>query len=311
MKLEFIKYVLEIYRSKSINKASEALYLSQPYLSKCLKEVEKELGVSIVTRHSKGVEFTPTGLKFIEYALQIERYTEQIEALKIEFVPSKELLISCFHSFNLIEMIQMANEKNILNNGTLKCIETQNSNVFDRIKNGEAHLGIIYLDTGNLSHYQTLFEAHSLIFVPFHTDFVYAIVNQQHPLSSANTLDKSQLLPYKLLIEQHKLSYTKSNSKRHPLNSYFKEFNTETVQFDNHSSFLYFLSKVKDAFSLGQKRFNTSNPLVAHGELKYIPIIDTEFQLTTGFLYNNKIPMVNEIEQIINYFMAHELSTSS
>lgn len=299
MKLEYIQYILEIYRTKSINKASESLLLSQPYLSKCLKETEKQLGVELVRRHAKGVDFTPIGEKFIEYALTIETFTKKIESLKLDYTQTKDLQISCFHSFNLIELIHAIDERHIVPNCHLRCFETQNANVFEKVKSHESDLGIIYLDTSNMSAYFELFKKYQLDFIPLQTDYLYAIMSSQHPLHEALSLTKEAILPYKLLIEQHKLNFMKENNDQHPLNTYFKAFKKETVLFDHHSSFLYFLSKNPAAFSIGQKNFNTSNPLIIHGSLTYIPIVDTPFQLTTGFLYRSSNHLIKEIEMFI------------
>ncbi|MEN1969565.1 LysR family transcriptional regulator [Lentibacillus sp. N15] len=50
-----------LYRKKSITKAGESLYISQPTLTKRLKQMETELGVKIVNRSIKGVQFTEEG----------------------------------------------------------------------------------------------------------------------------------------------------------------------------------------------------------------------------------------------------------
>lgn len=50
-----------LYQEKSITKAGQSLYIAQPTLTKRLKQIEKELGVIIVHRGIRGVQFTPEG----------------------------------------------------------------------------------------------------------------------------------------------------------------------------------------------------------------------------------------------------------
>ncbi|WP_134704626.1 LysR family transcriptional regulator [Ammoniphilus sp. YIM 78166] len=50
-----------LYREKSITRAGQSLYIAQPTLTKRLKQIEKEFGVTIVHRGIKGVQFTPEG----------------------------------------------------------------------------------------------------------------------------------------------------------------------------------------------------------------------------------------------------------
>ena len=43
MNLQQLEYTLEIYKQGSINKAAQALFVTQPTLSIAIKELEKEL----------------------------------------------------------------------------------------------------------------------------------------------------------------------------------------------------------------------------------------------------------------------------
>ncbi|WP_346354051.1 LysR family transcriptional regulator [Azotosporobacter soli] len=58
-----------ISEEKTISKAADRLYLSQPALSNRLKNMEREVGASIVLRTSNGVVFTPEGDHLLAYAL--------------------------------------------------------------------------------------------------------------------------------------------------------------------------------------------------------------------------------------------------
>lgn len=59
--LEQVRYFLEIVRCGSLNKASERLYISQPSLSKQLRQLEEKLGCDLLVRNYDGVEPTPPG----------------------------------------------------------------------------------------------------------------------------------------------------------------------------------------------------------------------------------------------------------
>lgn len=52
----------------SINRAAQALYVSQPYLSGVIKSVEEELGFPVFRRTSTGVEPTELGVQALEGA---------------------------------------------------------------------------------------------------------------------------------------------------------------------------------------------------------------------------------------------------
>ena len=55
MNLTDLHYVVEIDKSGSISKAAKELYVAQPNLSKAIKHLEREFGISIFEGSSKGV----------------------------------------------------------------------------------------------------------------------------------------------------------------------------------------------------------------------------------------------------------------
>ena len=54
MELKEARYILAIARHKSISKAAEALFISQPSLSKYLKNLEQQLGTRLFDRIGNG-----------------------------------------------------------------------------------------------------------------------------------------------------------------------------------------------------------------------------------------------------------------
>lgn len=68
-----------IREEQSLTKAAERLFISQPALSYRLQNLEKEMGVAILTRRSTGVSFTPPGEYLVTYA---EKTLQQLEEVK-------------------------------------------------------------------------------------------------------------------------------------------------------------------------------------------------------------------------------------
>lgn len=59
MKIENMRYIIEVSHYKSINKASKNLYVNQQQLSRIIASVEDEIGITIFERTAKGVFLTP------------------------------------------------------------------------------------------------------------------------------------------------------------------------------------------------------------------------------------------------------------
>lgn len=71
MRLLQIRYYLAVAECKSITKAAERLYISQPALSKHLALLEEEIGVKLVNRQARGIELTEAGEYFFHECQKI------------------------------------------------------------------------------------------------------------------------------------------------------------------------------------------------------------------------------------------------
>lgn len=72
-------YIKTIAEEKSISKASEKLFLSQPSLSKCLQVVESTLGAKLFKRTGDGLLLTFAGERYYKIASEILRIYNDFE----------------------------------------------------------------------------------------------------------------------------------------------------------------------------------------------------------------------------------------
>lgn len=73
MDIRHLQYFLEVARQQSFTKAAEVLYITQPTISKTVKSLEEELGITLLDRYGKKVELTDAGHVFFRQALEIEK----------------------------------------------------------------------------------------------------------------------------------------------------------------------------------------------------------------------------------------------
>ncbi len=100
MELRHLRYFCVVAEELNLTCAAERLHMSQPPLSRQIKQVEMEVGAELFERGPRGLRLTPTGLFFQQHALQIlEKVDATIEATRrmarsqrvmfgIGFVPS-------------------------------------------------------------------------------------------------------------------------------------------------------------------------------------------------------------------------------
>ncbi|MFJ2362223.1 LysR substrate-binding domain-containing protein [Pseudomonas sp. NPDC087697] len=86
MKLHQLRALVSICESGSIQEASRMLHISQPALSKGIKELEAELGVPLLIRSNRGITATEYGERLVRRARlileEVRRASDEIDTLK-------------------------------------------------------------------------------------------------------------------------------------------------------------------------------------------------------------------------------------
>jgi DNA-binding transcriptional LysR family regulator len=68
MELRHLRYFVAIAEESSFTRAAERLWVAQPGLSTQIRRLERELGIRLFSRHSRGVDLTAAGELFLERA---------------------------------------------------------------------------------------------------------------------------------------------------------------------------------------------------------------------------------------------------
>lgn len=80
MELRVLEYFLAVAREQSISAAAETLHLTQPTLSRQLRELEKEFGKELFLRGSRKITLTEAGVYFRKRAEEIVTLAQRTEA---------------------------------------------------------------------------------------------------------------------------------------------------------------------------------------------------------------------------------------
>ena len=76
MEIRVLNYFLAIAREQNMTKAADIVHVSQPALSKQMKELESELGVKLFNRQGRNITLTDAGLILRKRAGEIIDLTE-------------------------------------------------------------------------------------------------------------------------------------------------------------------------------------------------------------------------------------------
>lgn len=80
MELRVLRYFLAVAREQSITAAAETLHITQPTLSKQLRELEDELGKKLFTRGNRKITLTEEGMFLRKRAQEIVELADKTEA---------------------------------------------------------------------------------------------------------------------------------------------------------------------------------------------------------------------------------------
>ncbi len=98
MTLQQLKYVTTVAQTGTISDAARKLFISQPSLTKAVRELEKEMGITIFERTNRGIVISKEGETFLGYARQVleqaalleETYKKKKAGRKQEFSVSTQ-----------------------------------------------------------------------------------------------------------------------------------------------------------------------------------------------------------------------------
>lgn len=198
MNIMHLRYAVEIAKTKSINKAAENLFMSQPNLSRAIKDLEASLGIVIFNRTTKGMTLTSQGEEFLEYARKILAEIDTIENMYLtENINKQRFSVSVPRS----SYISNAFSEFVKNLDLNKKAEVfyKETNAFRTIRNvlqSDYNLGIIRYQEVFDDYFQSLLKEKDLK-GELVSEFTYKVVmSKNHPLANKDDLTLKDLEPF-------------------------------------------------------------------------------------------------------------------
>ena len=198
--LQQLKYALEVASKGSMNEAARSLFISQPRLSNAIKELEKEIKITIFIRTNRGVTVTNEGAEFLGYARQVLQQFNMLEEKYLSEKPVKQhFSISTQHyTFTANAFVELVKEFGASEyEFTLR--ETKTYEIIEDVKNLRSELGIIYLSNYNESVLLKLLKERDLTFSELFTEKPHVFISKRHPLADKESINLEELDDYPCL----------------------------------------------------------------------------------------------------------------
>lgn len=189
MKIDYLKSFYYTARCKSISKASRALHITQPGLSKQLQKLEDDFSVPLLKRSNQGVLLTNVGKKVFDYAETImeleENLYNQIEKMKEK---NENLVIAACENFGSFYFASKIHQfENNYDDLRVKIDTFNSSDVLNSILKNQYNLGII-IQMDNYDHLFFEKNCDECLFISEHEFFDDSLV-----LCASKNFEKNQI----------------------------------------------------------------------------------------------------------------------
>ena len=183
MTLNQLKYIVEIAETGSITTAAGHLFIAQPSLSKAVAELEKEMGITIFARSSRGVYLTEDGTKFLSYARQIVEQTELLESeYKAAPPPTRAFAVSSQHyAFAVNAFVELVREYG-RNKYEFTLRELKTAEIIEDVRTHRSDIGILFLSKFNREVIQHILQNAEKRFEKLFTATPHVFVSKDNPL---------------------------------------------------------------------------------------------------------------------------------
>lgn len=197
MNILHMKYAVEVAKAGSLSKASESLLIAQPNISRSIKELEADLGITIFDRTSKGMLLTPEGEEFIQYARGILHEIDQVERLYKGGSPRKQKFsISVPRACYISEAFAQFSRQLDHSPAEIFYKETNSQRTINNILSHDYRLGIIRYAENYDRSFKTMLDEKGLEY-ELVTTFTYCLImSAAHPLVNRENITFDDLAQY-------------------------------------------------------------------------------------------------------------------
>lgn len=177
IKFRHIQCFIEICREQSLKTAAEKLFLTQPAISKTLKELEDILGTTLLRRNRSGVMLTRQGEVFLHFAeVSLAALQQGMNGVaQLGAQGRTQLSVGALPSVAASLMPDVAREfAELAANATLRVMDGPHGYLMERLRIGDLDLVI-----GRLGSPETM---QGVTFTQLYEERVQFIVRAGHPL---------------------------------------------------------------------------------------------------------------------------------
>ncbi|KGP74126.1 cidABC operon transcriptional activator CidR [Pontibacillus yanchengensis] len=186
MDIRHLQYFIEVSRFSSFTKAAEHLFITQPTISKMIKNLEMDLGVELFDRSKKQLVLTDAGRIILVQAQTIDKAFQNLETevdnlLGLNKGHIRIGLPPIIDSHKFMDLLRSFHDQ--YPNITFQLVEDGSKRVEDDVRQDQLDIGIVVLPTQeDIFHY-----------FPFIKEDIKLVVPPSHPLAHRQEVELQAL----------------------------------------------------------------------------------------------------------------------
>lgn len=202
MTLLQLKYISTVAKCGSFSKAAQALYVSQPGISKMVCALEEELGITIFVRSAAGITLTAEGRELLNMGERLLRDAEHISSHFSQNLGKthETLSVSSQHFCFVVDAMMDYQETHHKDSYTYKLLIGQGPEVIQQVVDKTTELGVLFINDRSRKHMTRVFGDNNLEFHPLFDIKPYVFMHESHPLASKKELTVEELQPYPCIM---------------------------------------------------------------------------------------------------------------
>ena len=252
MNLLHMKYALEVAKSGSINKAAEVLMVAAPNVSRSIKELETDFGITIFERTQNGTKLTPEGEEFINYAKGVLRQIDEIERFYKTGAPKKQKFsISVPRACYISEAFAVFSKSLSKEAAEVFYKETNSQRTIHNMTEHDYKLGIIRYAENYDKYFKSMLEEKGFQY-ELVTEFTYSLI-----MSADNPLAKKEVITFDDLTDYIEIAHADPYVPSMPLSKVVKEELPDNI---DRRIFIFERASQFDLLSLNPETFMWVSP---------------------------------------------------
>lgn len=195
IKFRHLQSFIEVARQKSVGKAADVLAVTQPAVTKTIRELEEILGVALIAKEGRGIKLSHFGEVFLRHAgesiASVQRGLDSIgQAQRLEGPPVRIGALPTASASFMPEAI--ADFLEIGTGSPVTVVSGENRWLLEALRIGDLDLVVGRMPAPELMT--------GLSFEPLYTEEVVFAVRSDHPLAHQRNFSLSQLTQFTVLM---------------------------------------------------------------------------------------------------------------